>query len=61
MIYERAAAEKLNRYHQEAETYRSLPRTPWRAQVAESLRSLANNLEREATPKVGGELSARRV
>ena len=55
------AHEKLSRYHREAELYRNLPRTPWRARVAAGLRTLAAGLEREATPKAGGELSARRV
>ena len=61
MTHHQDAVEKLNRYHREAETYRNLPRTPWRAQVAESLRALANKLEREAPPKVGGRPSTQRV
>ena len=61
MTDKQIAHEKLSRYHREAEVYRSLPRTPWRARVAASLRALAAGLEREATPKAGGELSARRV
>jgi hypothetical protein len=51
------AYEKLNRYHREAETYRSLPRTPWRFRVATGLRALANTLELET--QVGGLTSSR--
>ncbi len=61
MTHQQTAHDKLSRYHREAEVYHNLPRTPWQTRVATSLRTLATRLERNATPKVGGELSARRV
>ncbi|CAN5839597.1 hypothetical protein BH24DEI2_BH24DEI2_07690 [soil metagenome] len=54
MTHLQTVHEKLSHYHREAEVYRNLPKTPWRTRAAESLRALANSLEREATPKVGG-------